>query len=169
MGAKGIGHFRYLYLVLIYEMTTLHFSFTEHILPCQYIREYPNAVKTDDAPLRLAIKEYRPLNIINAATDAVTIIAAHGNGFPKELYEPLFDDMWECMEGKIRSIWFADCSHQGASGVLNDLIQGDDRTYTEEQNPLICPTMHAHTAYFGYSELVRSFPGSAPYGEPLPK
>ncbi|KAL8829817.1 MAG: hypothetical protein Q9191_001796 [Dirinaria sp. TL-2023a] len=109
-------------------MTTLHFSFTEHILPCQYIREYPGAVKTDDAPLKLAIKEYRPLDSVNIATDAVTIIATHGNGFPKEVYEPLFDDMWECMGGKIRSIWFADCSHQGASGVLNRCIQGDDRT-----------------------------------------
>jgi hypothetical protein len=28
---------------------------------------------------------------------------------------------------KIRGIWIADCSHLGASGVLNENIQGDDR------------------------------------------
>lgn len=30
-------------------------------------------------------------------------------------------------EGKIKAIWFADCSNQGASGVLNEDNLGDDR------------------------------------------
>jgi len=28
----------------------------------------------------------------------------------------------------IRGIWIADMSHQGASGILNEKTQGDDRT-----------------------------------------
>ena len=59
------------------------FTVTEHTSPCSYIRQYPHSAKRDDAVLQLAVKEYRPL--INSQTDgeAVTIIAAHGNGFPK--------------------------------------------------------------------------------------
>ena len=109
-------------------MSTTYFSSTEHTIPCQYIREYPNAVKSDDVALKLVVKEYRPLDpATENAPNAVTIIAAHGNGFPKETYEPLFDDLCELLRGKIRSIWIADCSNQGASGLLNEEIQGDDR------------------------------------------
>jgi hypothetical protein len=31
------------------------------------------------------------------------------------------------MGGMLRAIWFADMSFQGASGVLNEELQGDDR------------------------------------------
>ena len=108
-------------------MPTEYFSITEHLIPCQYIREYPHAVRSDNAPLRLAVKEYQPLEKDCSASDFVTIIAAHGNGFPKETYEPLFDDLYRALGGKIRTIWFADCSHQGASGRENESLQGDDR------------------------------------------
>ena len=110
-------------------MSSSSFSVTEHILPCQHIREYPHAVKSEPAILQLAIKEYRPLNNPDAVPGSVTIIAAHANGIPKETYEPLWDDMDCAFRGKIRAIWIADCSHQGASGVLNESIQGDDRKY----------------------------------------
>ena len=107
-------------------MFTSVFSVIEHVLPCQYIREYPNAIKSKHDHLRLAVKEYRPLDNV-AVPGSLTIIAAHANGFPKETYEPLFDDLHRALGAKIRSIWIADCSHQGASGVLNESIQGDDR------------------------------------------
>ena len=110
-------------------MSTTKFSVTEHILPCQYIREYPRAVRSDHASLQLAIKEYRPLNTSETLPGSVTIIAAHANGFPRETYEPFFDDLYQALGPKIRAIWFADCSHQGASGVLNEDIIGDDRKY----------------------------------------
>ena len=110
-------------------MSTSIFSITEHIIPCQQIREYPKAVKSEPAALRLAIKEYRPLDNLDAALGSVTIIAAHANGLPKETYGPLWDDLHRAFKGKIRAIWIADCSHQGASGVLNEKIQGDDREY----------------------------------------
>lgn len=110
-------------------MSTFSFSVTDHIIPCQYVREYPDAVKQEPAALRLAIKEYRPLDNLNAVSGSVTIIAAHANGLPKETYEPLWDDLASAFRGKIRGIWIADCSHQGGSGVLNESIQGDDREY----------------------------------------
>lgn len=59
------------------------FSITENIIPCQHIRVYPKSANNDHAPLRLAIKEYRPLDNLNAEEGSVTIIATHGLGFPK--------------------------------------------------------------------------------------
>ncbi len=109
------------------SMSIPSFRVTEHVIPCQHIREYPHAVKSEPAVLKLAIKEYRPLDNINVAPGSVTIIATHANGLPKETYEPLWDDLHRAFRGKIRAIWVADCSHQGASGVLNESIQGDDR------------------------------------------
>lgn len=131
-------------------MATSYFSVIEHILPCQHIREYPKAIRHDSSPLRLAIKEYRPLASFNNVPGAVTIIATHGNGFPQEASEPLFDDMYEAMGGKIRSVWIADCSNQGASGVLNRKILGDDRTLTSRH------LIHRSglSSYVCYSQLV---------------
>lgn len=108
-------------------MSSPSFRVTEHVIPCQYIREYPHAIKSADTALQLAIKEYRPVDDLAPSADAVTVIAAHANGFAKECYEPLFGDLLRVAKGRIRSIWIADSSHQGASGVLNENIQGDDR------------------------------------------
>ena len=65
-------------------MSTNFFSVKSHVLPCQHIREYPRATrhKQEDV-LYLDIKQYLPLNSLNPQAGEVTIIAAHGNGFPK--------------------------------------------------------------------------------------
>ena len=61
------------------------FNLQEHIIPCQHIREYPDATSGDqEAVLQLCVKQYIPKDQVQAlASDAVTIIAAHANGFPK--------------------------------------------------------------------------------------
>lgn len=64
-------------------MSSANFTITEHLSPCQYIREFPHGVKSDDAVLQLAVKEYRPRRVLGPSEDAVTIIASHGNGFAK--------------------------------------------------------------------------------------
>ena len=107
-------------------MSASVFSVTEHILPGQHIRGYPYGIKSEPATVKLAIKEYRPLDNIDAAPGSVTVIAAHANGLVKETYEPLWDELHRAYPGKIRAIWIADVSNQGASGVLNERIQGDD-------------------------------------------
>ena len=48
----------------------------------------------------------------------------------KELYEPLWDDLYKQLASqnrRIRSIWIADVAPQGQSGVLNEAILGHDR------------------------------------------
>ena len=64
------------------------FKIVEHVIPGQHIREYPNATRhrQEDA-LHLAIKQYIPISSAASCEPgpkvSVTIIGAHGNGFPK--------------------------------------------------------------------------------------
>ena len=70
-------------------MESPNFTITEHTSPSSYIRQYPHAVKHDDSVLHIAIKEYKPKKY--ASTDeSVTIVASHGNGFPKVAFYPLY-------------------------------------------------------------------------------
>lgn len=60
------------------------FKVKEHVLPCQYIREYPGATLHDqEDPLELHINQYTPLDKSAHRPGALTIIGAHANGFPK--------------------------------------------------------------------------------------
>ena len=48
----------------------------------------------------------------------------------KELYEPLWDDLYKQLASqnrRLRSIWIADVAQQGQSGVVNEAILGHDR------------------------------------------
>lgn len=107
------------------------FQVTEHVLTAQHVREYPNGRKAAGQELKLAVKSYRPRDNLPASPGSVTLIAAHANGCVKECYEPLWDDLYGALKDKhsIRAIWIADISNQGASGILNENIQGDDRKF----------------------------------------
>lgn len=128
-------------------MTSAVFQIKEHILPSQHIRDYPRATAfSQEDVLKLAIKQYTPLDNPNPQPGDVTIIGAHANGFPKvgsdlssgdqllkqrkELYEPLWLEIHARSKAngfRIRGIWIADVTQQGASGVLNEHLLGDDR------------------------------------------
>jgi len=59
-------------------MSPLHFNVIEHVLPCQYIREYPGTtLDNQEDTLHLHIKPYKPKD------QSHTIIGGHANGFPK--------------------------------------------------------------------------------------
>ena len=56
----------------------------EHTVLCQHVREYPNGVKPEgEGVLKLAVKQYKSLDPLEDSKNAVTIISAHANGFPK--------------------------------------------------------------------------------------
>ena len=60
------------------------FYINTHILPGQYIREYPAATLEDqEDTLFLHIKQYTPRDSPSPQTGPITIIAGHANGFPK--------------------------------------------------------------------------------------
>lgn len=65
-------------------MSSSPFRIVEHVIPCQHIREYPQATSNEQEDvLHLAVKQYIPLNNPNPQRGDVTIIGAHANGFPK--------------------------------------------------------------------------------------
>lgn len=75
------------------------------------------------------MKQYVPKENSNPKPGDVTIIGAHANGFPKELCEPFWDDLFEKLQAQgrqIRGIWIADIASQGQSGIMNESILGPD-------------------------------------------
>ncbi len=62
----------------------MYFEVEEHVIPCQHIREYAQATKSE-GQLRMAVKQYKPNGGHGSNPNAITIIAAHGNGIPKVL------------------------------------------------------------------------------------
>ncbi|OJJ96561.1 hypothetical protein ASPACDRAFT_34303, partial [Aspergillus aculeatus ATCC 16872] len=111
------------------------FKIIGHTIPCSSICEDYHAVKTD-RPLQLAIRQYISLNNTNLSQNEISIIAGHANGIPKT-YEPLWDELMISFEGKIKAIWFADCSNQGASVVLNEDNLGDDPNWFDHFRDLL--------------------------------
>lgn len=62
---------------------TFPFSVTEHVIEGQYIREYPRAIVSQEYPVKLAVKKYIPINNPTPQPGDITIVGAHGCGFPK--------------------------------------------------------------------------------------
>ncbi|KIW28979.1 uncharacterized protein PV07_04830 [Cladophialophora immunda] len=117
------------------------YNITEHKIPCQHIREYPKAVSaTQEDVLHLAVKQYVPKDNLVPQPGDITIIAAHANGFPKELYEPLWDDLHAqaVQQGfRIRGIWMADVAQQGQSGIMNQELLGNDPNWNDHPRDLL--------------------------------
>ncbi|KAL8898872.1 MAG: hypothetical protein Q9192_001852 [Flavoplaca navasiana] len=113
-----------------------YFKIESHTLPGQYIREYPAATaNSQEETLHLHVKQYTPADRPKCPEGALTIVAAHANGFPKELYEPFWEALCRSSERRglhVRSIWMADVANQGMSSVLNEDKLGNDREPPEE-------------------------------------
>lgn len=110
-------------------------------MPAQHIREYRQATAaSQEDVLFLCVKQYIPINNPNPEPGDVTIIGAHANAFPKELYEPLWDDLLEQSSKRgwrIRSIWIADVAHQGQSGITNETMLGNDPSWHDHARDLL--------------------------------
>lgn len=124
------------------------FRVQEHTIPCQYVREYPGAtLENQEDDLFLHIKHYSLLDQSHSQPGAVTIIGAHANGFPKELYEPLWDDLYRALRRQrqsIKGIWIADVAQQGMSGVLNEDKLGNDPSWNDHSRDLLHMINHFH-------------------------
>ncbi|MCJ1433954.1 hypothetical protein MMC27_003319 [Xylographa pallens] len=127
-------------------MSLEFFHVQEHVIESQYIREYPGATKDNqEAVFKIHVRQYSPLDTSTVLPGAVTIIGAHANGFPKELYEPLWDDIYRRSKSygfSIRSVWIADVAHQGYSSVLNEEKLGNDPSWLDHSRDLLHMTNH---------------------------
>ncbi|KAJ5761193.1 hypothetical protein N7520_008349 [Penicillium odoratum] len=121
------------------------FRIIEHTIPGQHIREYPQSTRgNQETPHHLAIKQYIPIDT-PIPDNAITIIGFHGNGNPKETYEPLWEDLYTELKQKglsLRGIWVADISNQGASGILNENIQGDRTNWYDHSRDILHMVNH---------------------------
>lgn len=112
------------------------FNITTYTIPTSHLREYPRATTnglTHPPALKLVINQYTPRSYTPSAGD-LSIIFCHANGFHKELYEPFFDDLLEHLQQQhigVRAIWAPDAVHQGASGLLNESLIGDQPSWND--------------------------------------
>ncbi|RMD39829.1 hypothetical protein DV735_g5299, partial [Chaetothyriales sp. CBS 134920] len=124
-------------------MSASKFRVVSHRVPSSYLREFPRATaNSPDDELQLSVKQYIPLSNPNPSPGDISIIGAHANAFPKELYEPLWDDLLAESEKpssrfKIRGIWIADLAHQGESYVLNEGNLGNDPSWYDHPRDLL--------------------------------
>ena len=122
-------------------MSNTLFQVKEHVIASQYIREYPAATaENQEDALQLCVKQYTPLRKPSSAQGLITIIGAHANGFPKELYEPLWDDLLPKLESSgfaVKNVWIADVAHQGQSGVLNEDKLGNDPSWMDHSRDML--------------------------------
>ncbi|KAJ5648007.1 hypothetical protein N7490_004379 [Penicillium lividum] len=122
------------------EILNFPFNVTEHVIDGQHVREYPNATVDSSSTIKLVLKRYTPIDNPNPQPGDVTIIGAHGCGFPKEVYEPLWEDILNRSREdgyRIRSIWIADVSNLGASSVANEKILGNDPSWFDHSRDLL--------------------------------
>ena len=90
--------------------------------------------------MHLVVKQYVPLDNPNPQPGDITIVGAHACGFPKELYEPLWEDVLTRAKSRnlrIRSIWIADLAQQGQSGVLNEELLGNEPSWNDHARDLL--------------------------------
>lgn len=105
-------------------MSSKTFTVHRHVFPGQHVRQYAGATRyREEDPQLLEAKQYTPSSNQLPQEGDVTIIATCAVSFPKEMYEPLGDDLLMHCENeglRIRSIWCVDKSDHGASAVLNE-------------------------------------------------
>lgn len=112
-------------------MSSQLFKCTEHVLPGQHIRNYSRATaRSQNDILRVSVKQYCPLDYEPRDGDA-TLLACPSNGFPKEVYEPLWDELLQQSKGRfgIRGIWIMDLVNQNQSAALNEGLLGNERKW----------------------------------------
>lgn len=123
------------------------FDVIPHTIPVFPLRQYPAAVLDEQGALLLSVKQYVPRQVKGSnpppvsQTDPVTIIAAGGTGFIKELYEPLFVELLgraRHANWSIRAIWIADPFNTGQSAVANQTNLGCDPAWLDHTRDIFC-------------------------------
>ncbi|KAM7213418.1 Alpha/beta hydrolase family domain containing protein [Rhypophila decipiens] len=122
-------------------MSSAYFRKVHHTIKCAHTREYISATANGDLDRpQLAVVQYIPLDNEKPQPGDVTFIATHANGFPKELYEPLWDEIHKRsaqQKFRIRGIWIANVWNQGQSGVLNESVLGNDPSWWDHARDLL--------------------------------
>ncbi|KAJ5088037.1 hypothetical protein N7456_011653 [Penicillium angulare] len=118
------------------------FKIISHLITVPPFREYPHAIIDEKKGVYLSVKQYIPRQDIeypSSNADPITIIANAGLGFIKEIYEPLFAEIYHrAKEAKLRikSIWIADMFNLGESAIANLDNLGCDATWLDHSRDM---------------------------------
>ncbi|OJZ90282.1 hypothetical protein ASPFODRAFT_40580 [Aspergillus luchuensis CBS 106.47] len=116
------------------------FNITEHVVDCQHIREYARATRDSNDALKIAVKQYTPKSNPDPQPGDVTIIGATSVGSPKELKEPLWEEVYQRLSRqglRIRSIWIADSVPQAKSAAINAENLGFEPSWFDHSRDLL--------------------------------
>lgn len=118
------------------------FVIEDHSFEGQHIREYAAALAdSQEDAVWLHAKSYTPHEVVkNHERGDLTIIGFHANGFPKEVYEPFFEILYERLKTQgltVGSIWIADSASQGTSAVMNDEKLGNDAHWFDHSRDVL--------------------------------
>ncbi|KAF2150306.1 toxin biosynthesis protein-like protein [Myriangium duriaei CBS 260.36] len=124
-------------------MSAAYYTTTEYRVSAGHVREYAGATAGDqEAVLELAVKQYTPKKRADPLPDnAITILACPASGFPKELYEPIWDELLDRSRNHqftIRSIWIADPVNAGQSSVWNEHKLSSEYSWWDHARDLLC-------------------------------
>lgn len=123
-------------------MSASRWKITSHVIPASHARGYARGSVDafSDSQIRLAVKQYTPLNNLTPSRGDVTLIMSGGIGVPKESFEPFFDALLTAsgrIRGfRIRSIWTADPWSWYESYTLNEDLVGDDPNWCDHTRDL---------------------------------
>lgn len=124
------------------------FDITSHRVPVLAFREYPHAVLDEHDDLCISVNKYTPKSSSSPGANnetSVTVIAAGGLGFIKELYEPLFAEILLRAKSQgfgIRAIWIADMFSTGVSARSNQENLGCDPAWADHARDIFCMMNH---------------------------
>ncbi|KAI1369986.1 Alpha/beta hydrolase family-domain-containing protein [Xylaria arbuscula] len=122
-------------------MSSFPYHIKEHTVPGQHVREWARATaNSQEDVLNIHVKQYIPKDNPSPQPGDVTILGAHANGFPKELYEALWEDLHTRSKAhgfRIRGIWIADVSNQGWSAQINEDKLGNDPCWHDHSRDLL--------------------------------
>ncbi|PYH94541.1 hypothetical protein BO71DRAFT_483702 [Aspergillus ellipticus CBS 707.79] len=127
-------------------MSTASFHVQEHRIPACHVREYAGSTVDQEDVLQLHVKQYTPRGLPDPVpAHALTLIAAHAVGFPKELYEPLWGELLARSPVPIRGIWIADVANMGMSGAINEDKLSMDCSWMDHPRDLLLLINHFRT------------------------
>ena len=119
-------------------MTDDPWNIQTYVIPASHIRGYERGVRNETTDhLSLAVKKYVPKERKPESEHPITIIAAHGVGRAKELFEPFYKYLLLHSSLSVRAIWAFDAAHLGESYILNENIIGDEHHWLDTSRDLL--------------------------------
>lgn len=115
----------------------VHYTKQDIVIPATFPRATRQSTRLPTDKLKLGCSVY---SSDYSGPNGISLFMCHANGFVKELYEPLLDDLYEALEKKNVYVKYAlaiDVVNQGASYILNEDKIGSDARWRDYWNDVV--------------------------------